>query len=839
MVFGFGKKKDEDKKKPIEQEDRYLGLVQGNVLDNFQNTAYNLKLYMIRAETADGGGWLHGAMAAKPEDTVVIAQTSVTGVQIDNLDLQFVQGPNTGNSTAVRAAFTLKQPGAADLLDQIQIAKMHLGHYMYADVPLFLEINFQGYEDDLDDADGGGKPLTVAGPYIYQLKIAKVSISIDHYGSDYEFECPIGNSEAYNDFYFKIPKDMNVQGKTIEDMTTSLEDGLKRYKEENLLEEEIHDEVLFDLSQVKTVIKNTSLLEGSNRGNRKNAELVNRLQNAQSMGITKKKDLEKALEDNPESLDGGVTLERGFLNNQQINMVEGTSVNQFFTTMFVMCDDFLEDISRKKNWRDYTIDEEGLDLNQTFVRWYRIRADVEYIGFDTKRMKYAKRITYKPEIYETTGAPVNASEDNTNKEQVTKRISELKIKKAYHYLYTGLNDQVLSADIQYNAGQVLLGAPGGGKLGDMSTNPNSNTPVKDKNADPSGTAEKNLIAAEQKGFMKKIRKDEAFQKRLQSDLNMNDDQFKEFILDKAKIEATAKAMAFTGYQQNKKPFSPSSYNNQDNTSTGSEDGQIDTDYKPEPSGFIYSADLIDEQGGSMTAIGESDNYIAQQRKLNSIRNAANGVSPEPRTSFVYGPSVVSTSGDTNDGTNAATLFAYMYQNVNDASILVELGLSIRGDPWYLGPATTRTKAMAAVKPKPAEEEDKRSDKEKEDGIVYAGSDNFFLFTMQTPRVRDPRFEDEDLNSGYMSQESTSYFISGVYRIVSTTCSFSGGEFKVEFDKAPKENSLALSKFDMTAVAYDAKEEREQELAVTENQQNAEAEAAVNAYLAAQDSGGNG
>ena len=41
---------------------------------------------------------------------------------------------------------------------------------------------------------------------------------------------------------------------------------------------------------------------------------------------------------------------------------------------------------------------------------------------------------------------------------------------------------------------------------------------------------------------------------------------------------------------------------------------------------------------------------------------------------------------------------------------------------------------------------------------------------------------------------------------------------------------------MTAVAYDAKEEREQELAVTQNQQNAEAEAAVEAYLAAQ--GGN-
>ena len=125
-MFGSKKKDDKKKKQNITKEDRYLGLVQGNVLDNFQNPTYNLKLYMIPAETSDGGGWLKGAKAAKPEETVVIAQTSVTGVQIDNLDIQFVQGPNTGNSTAVRAAFTLKQPGAADLLDQIQIAKICL-----------------------------------------------------------------------------------------------------------------------------------------------------------------------------------------------------------------------------------------------------------------------------------------------------------------------------------------------------------------------------------------------------------------------------------------------------------------------------------------------------------------------------------------------------------------------------------------------------------------------------------------------------------------------------------------------------------------------------------------
>ena len=42
-------KKSDDAKKPAAptKEDRYLGDVQGNILDNFQNPTYNLKLYMI------------------------------------------------------------------------------------------------------------------------------------------------------------------------------------------------------------------------------------------------------------------------------------------------------------------------------------------------------------------------------------------------------------------------------------------------------------------------------------------------------------------------------------------------------------------------------------------------------------------------------------------------------------------------------------------------------------------------------------------------------------------------------------------------------------------------
>ena len=165
---------------------------------------------------------------------------------------------------------------------------------------------------------------------------------------------------------------------------------------------------------------------------------------------------------------------------------------------------------------------------------------------------------------------------------------------------------------------------------------------------------------------------------------------------------------------------------------------------------------------------------------------------------MYGPSVVSTSGDTSDGTNAATLFGYMYQNVNDKSILIDLGLKVRGDPYYLGSPTSYAEASKGKKIMTALEEYDLREKSKLLGMVYeAGDQNYFLFTMQTPRVRDPNIDDEDENTGYMSQAQTAFFISGIYMLVATTCSFQSGMFTVSMDKAPKLTSLPLSKFKLT------------------------------------------
>ena len=375
----------------------------------------------------------------------------------------------------------------------------------------------------------------------------------------------------------------------------------------------------------------------------------------------------------------------------------------------------------------------------------------------------------------------------------------MNIKKAYNYLYTGLNDQILSADIKYDAGQLLLAVPNGGTMGDMSTNANSPTTNQDANTDSDGTDRDAEIAAKVQdpaGIMAAL-DDDAFAQRIQDKLGLTSDEFKDIMKDDARKNDLAETILYVNNQGS----DPLGYRK---TQQGNEDFPIEggvpnpqaQKYKPEASGYLYGADLLESYGGSQTVIGELSGAQALQQLKNSANRTKEDIDTTPRSKYSYSRSIVATSNQTNDGTASATLFGYMYQNVNDASILVDLNLKVRGDPWYLGKPMTYAEARALRNPGnvgAVKEESKSTD----EYAVFGGSDNYFLFTMQTPRVRDPNLDDEDENTGYMLKQGTAFFISGVYAIMALQASFSGGLFEVEMTRAPKVTSLSLSKIDLT------------------------------------------
>jgi hypothetical protein len=289
--------------------------------------------------------------------------------------------------------------------------------------------------------------------------------------------------------------------------------------------------------------------------------------------------------------------------------------------------------------------------------------------------------------------------------------------------------------------------------------------------------------------------------RVQDKLNLTETEKKAIQDDEQKRKNLAEAIIFLNAQGS----NPLGYKKSEAKGTNpyvpvSPTDVVDDTYSPEPSGYLYSAELLSDTGGSETVIGELSGATA----LNTLKNSLNAKDDDedtgPRPGFGYAASIVSTSGNTSDGTAKATLFGYMFQNVNDASILVDLNLKVRGDPWYLG-----------EKPKDPEKGRNMTQRISDSGtatsldaISYDGNDNYFLFTMQTPRVIDPDVDDEDNNTGYMSQKGTSYFISGVYQIMGVTANFNGGMFDLDLN-AKKQTALDLSKYDLVNVDYNLSE----------------------------------
>ena len=233
-------------------------------------------------------------------------------------------------------------------------------------------------------------------------------------------------------------------------------------------------------------------------------------------------------------------------------------------------------------------------------------------------------------------------------------------------MYTGLNDQILKADISYNAGQLLLGAPGGGLIGDTSTSPNKpGAPSGDGDYD--GKSAKADVAAKQEdvaGILDSFNNDDTMQ-RVGDTLGLTSTEMAALRKNDKEGKQRRAALAEAVIYLNNNGQNPLGYHRDQQGKidpsqpmTG-EEVNTTTPYTPEPSGYIYGADLLDDAGGSETVIGE----LSGQQAINTLIDTQRGdISTDPKPSFDYTKSIVATGGNTSDGTPKATLFGYMYKN---------------------------------------------------------------------------------------------------------------------------------------------------------------------------------
>jgi hypothetical protein len=804
---------------PPKEHSNYKGTVYGNVLDQFDNVAYNLKLYMIppvadppsgtpqssnprgnsgssatsagnpyfigtQGGASGGGGYLNGCYRAANNQTVVLAQTGVTGVQIDNLEITAAVA--SGNNFEVSTVnFDIIQPGAANFIDQIMAAKAKIGAPVFAnDIPLFLEVTFKGYTNDIEDNAAEGVPVTVAGPIVYSLIISTISLEIDEKGSVYNFSCVPQDRTAFQDQYYRLPAVLTANGDTITKYVKQLQTHLDDYRKLNNTEYSIQDEICFDLSGIldpsngpgcfikdETLSKNTDI----------KAEDINRIMNPELLDLSP---------DEYEDVLSEQTKDEGTLDiiveEDRVTFREGVTIETFFATVLSMSTEFFHKLTRTEN----ADDPEGpkpVDRSLSYVKWFKMNTHTEYIGYDAKRNRYAQRVTYKPTIFNSSGEQVQYStkeQIGLSKSDVQSRFDGMAVFKSYHYLFTGRNDQIINCRVAYNAGHSLLLAPAGGVTGDFSTI-HADTNATRAYEDDDLTGEEKREAAKKAADREQGEKafdslrDSGQVGQLAAALGMSAAEaqaaaqdsssqsakiLKNILADKKLAEAARKAQ-----EQVQKSTSSDNVRNTDNTGSGT----------------IYSADIVDSVSERLDQAVTAE---AAKARVNQLR-ALYAQNPDADPQDVADITDTQASGvqqmhitnpaeaATYDGTARNTIFGYVMQQHGSSDFLVTLDLEIKGDPWYLGPPSLsgRKETITSAASLPVESTP--------ENMNFPKNENYVMFEMQTPRLFDHIVSDEDANDGYWGPATpgTAYFISGIYKIKVVKSSFSGGLFSQDLD----------------------------------------------------------
>lgn len=448
-------------------ENTYGKDIRGNVLDQFDGATYDIKLYMLGIEDS-----LRNNMVGTNRPEVILAHTSsLADVQIEDVEITTVASGSSSPMHHSQVSFRLVQPARADFLDLIKITRSYLGYPPTAEnSPLYMEINFVGYDQE------SGSEQVIRGPYRYRLEIGRIAFDVTPEGSTYDMECVFTDQTGYQNVNFEVPGDKTTAGVTVEDHLKNLEKIIQEHYEERASDHLLKDEYIIDTSDPSFSAWASKEVVYSDE----TADVFARTIDPSAAGLSteeledrNRRDADIAGEDYSGFFGGiraGLSRARGNevqAGDSTFKTRKSTTVEYFIFYILAMVPDFFNEISRTTT--SYQVRN---DLG--YVKKLVIDVKVEYLdatapgstirSYDPARNTLAKRFIYKPKLIRVPGETqvMQAAETTPSPGEQASRLSEMIINKAYYYMYTGLNDQIISVDLSYDHGHAILLAPIGG-----------------------------------------------------------------------------------------------------------------------------------------------------------------------------------------------------------------------------------------------------------------------------------------------------------------------------------------------------------------------------------------
>lgn len=447
-----------------------------NRLHSYASYIYSLSLHMLTNEEYDN---ITITQEYTPKN-VIIASAGRHGLNFqrnknwnedfyfENFNLVSIITPNdeSRNTNSVNCDFDIVEPYGFTLVERILKTTEDLGGKNYLDMPYLVQIDFFAI-DDAGEIKGAIPELQKRFP----IKLNKMDIKITERGAEYRINgTPFGHA-AFEGSAVTVPANMEVTARTVADFFQSVEGTAA-----DSLGQELAAKVNVQQREGKVELVNTqtSAINVDSLGTAINAYWKG-LKDAGKVSIADIYRFEFLPDpDSGQNVIGNAVFVEDKRNTPKETPMKksenvkdtvsmrlsdvGSSQNTYDTSRGIFSinygtaiDKLLEYVIRNSSYiHDQLVLPDGVSNEEYKARkdqmkdkplnWFRIIPKVRLLGLDKIRGVWAKEYTYTVKPYKMYNLRSDIAPQGTVVTPV----------KAYNYIFTGKNDDILSLDIQFN-----------------------------------------------------------------------------------------------------------------------------------------------------------------------------------------------------------------------------------------------------------------------------------------------------------------------------------------------------------------------------------------------------
>lgn len=400
---------------PVENSEKIVVDFQPNILDHYDAVTYHWKLFIVSPGAAATGEIFTNS------NQVIIAESGVSDLTIDKVELRGVAVPSleTGTGTQTMIKFEIVEPSGAGLMDKIFYESVSLGIGNWLVMPLYLQLEFRARTPDTSNSVTDGAPSAIGNMrWVWPIKMTGTKANVTTVGTRYEFEAVTYNEYAQSNTNFSIQH--NVTLTSIDTFGNAMEELQKKLNQDQYLK--LIDNYSIP-NQYRIIV---------------DPELKNEL-------ITPIDNKTNSIRNNAFTT----------FSEKSATFSATTGIDKIIDTLLATTRKYQEELLGAS-----TPGAEGLPLQaetNSMKKFWRIVTETRPIGFDKRRQDNAIEIVIyvipynigilDSNTFQNAQPPVT---DVASFKRFRTYVKNNILKKKYNYIFTGLNDQIVSFDLNLN-----------------------------------------------------------------------------------------------------------------------------------------------------------------------------------------------------------------------------------------------------------------------------------------------------------------------------------------------------------------------------------------------------